>query len=178
MHCFRRKFLPAAAITINLLLASTVGAVAAPQAAGVKAASTASPSEPRDKAATGATVLIGNSKGLDVSKPYGSHLKPILDRIKANSDQSSKIKHIVESYRSKIQPLREEYKQKRQDFLASMTSGGTAEIIMTKQVELSHLSSEISSRYCLMRLEIRRQLTPQQILEFEGYAREHGWNSR
>lgn len=114
---------------------------------------------------------------MDVSRPYGSHLKPILDRIKATSDQRTKISSIVEGYRSRIQPLREEYKQKQQEFLTSMTSGGTAETIMTKQVELSHLSSEINSRYYLMRLEIRRQLTPGQILQFEAYAREHNWNT-
>jgi flagellar biosynthesis chaperone FliJ len=117
-------------------------------------------------------------KGLDVSKPYGSHLKPILDRIKASDEQRTKISQIVESYRSRIQPLRDEYKQRRESFLASMTSGATAETIMTRQVELSHLSSEITSRYTLMRLEVRRQLTPQQILQFEAYARENGWNKR
>jgi hypothetical protein len=105
-------------------------------------------------------------------------LQPILDRIKASPEQRGKIKTIVESYRAKIQPLRDEYKQKQQEFLASMTSGSSAETIMTRQVELSHLSSEITSRYTLMRLEIRRQLSPEQVLQFEGYAREHGWNRR
>jgi hypothetical protein len=132
---------------------------------------------PSAKPAATGTPIIGSSKGMDVTTPYGSHLKPILDRIKATNEQRSKISQVVESYRSRIQPLRDEYKQKRQEFLTAMTSGGTAETIMTKQVELSHLSSEISSRYCLMRLEVRRQLSPQQILQFEAYARENGWNA-
>lgn len=143
--------------------------------AGFAGPQTGSAASPSNK--TSSVPVLGGSKGMDVSRPYGSHLKPILDRIKATPDQRVKIGSIVESYRSRIQPLREEYKQKQTEFLTSMTSGGTAETIMTKQVELSHLSSEINSRYYLMRLEVRRQLTPAQILQFEAYAREHNWNA-
>jgi hypothetical protein len=167
MHGFWRFSLLLASFSGNLLLAP--GCLAGPQPN--------SPPNQKPSVTAGSTPIIGSSRTPDVTTPYGSHMKPIMDRIKATTDQRTKIGQIVESYRSRIQPLRDEYKQKRQEFLTSMTSGGTAETIMTKQVELSHLSSEISSRYCLMRLEIRRQLSPQQILQFEAYARENGWNS-
>jgi hypothetical protein len=162
MHWFWRFSLLLASISGNLLLAEE--AFGGPQRGSTPSGGKSLP-------------ILGSSKSMDVSTPYGSHMKPIMDRIKASPDQRTKISSIVESYRSRIQPLRDEYKQKRQEFLTSMTSGGTAETIMTKQVELSHLSSEITSRYCLMRLEIRRQLSPQQILQFEAYARENGWNA-
>jgi hypothetical protein len=116
------------------------------------------------------------SGGLDLSKPYGYHLEPILEKIQANTDQRQRITHIVVSYRTTIEPLRDQYKEKQQEFIGSMLSGGAAETVMARQVELGHLSSEITSKYCLMRLEIRRLLTPQQILQFESYGREHGWN--
>jgi Spy/CpxP family protein refolding chaperone len=164
MHAFWRFSLLLCGVAANSLLAPD--SFAGPQ--------TKSQSPPAGK--TSVTAMSA-TKSVDVTSPYGSHLKPILDRIKATDDQRAKISHIVEGYRSRIQPLRDEYKQKRNEFLTAMTSGGTAETIMTKQVELSHLSSEISSRYCLMRLEVRRLLTPQQILQFEAYARENGWNS-
>lgn len=114
---------------------------------------------------------------IDVSKPYGYHLEPILQKIKATPDQRTKIVVVVQSYRSKIQPLRDEYKQRRQEFITVMTGGAAAETIMAKQVELSHLASDITSKYTLMRLEVRRIMTPQQILQFEDYARQHGWNT-
>lgn len=163
MHRFWRASL-LLSVLANLLLSPN--SIAAPQN-----------KPPSGTTSKGSVLPLTTSKSIDVTSPYGSHLKPILDRIKATDDQRGKITHVVDGYRSRIQPLREQYKQKQNEFLTAMTSGGTAETIMTKQVELSHLSSEISSRYCLMRLEIRRLLTPQQILQFEAYAREHGWNS-
>jgi hypothetical protein len=169
MHGYWRFSLATVSISANLLL--TAAALAGPTTTAVSVTT----GTPSDKP-TGSVFPVSNRGGLDVNKPYGSHLKPILDSIKASTDQRTKISQIVESYRNRIQPLREEYKQKQQEFLTSMTSGGAAETIMTKQVELSHLSSEITSRYTLMRLEIRRQLSPQQILQFEAYARQQGWN--
>lgn len=119
---------------------------------------------------------LGKAATLDVSKPYGFHLQPILDKIKADDQQRKRISEIVASYKTKIQPLRDDYKVKRQEFLSSMFSGGAAETIMSRQMELSHLSSDITSKYCMMRLEIRRALSPQQILLYESYSREQGWN--
>jgi Spy/CpxP family protein refolding chaperone len=113
---------------------------------------------------------------LELNRPYGYHLKPILERINANPEQRDKIGHIVESYRSTIQPMRDQYKQKQQEFISAMVGGGSNETVMAKQLELGHLYSDIVSKYCLMRLEIRRLLSPQQILQFEAYGREHGWN--
>ncbi len=174
MHSPCRFLLIAASLSANSLIVTA--AIAAPEPISSIVNDSGARMKVRGQVTVSSTVLVG--KALDVSKPYGSHLQPILDKIKANPTQRTKISQIVESYRTKIQPLRDEYKQKRQEFLSSMTSGSAAETIMTRQVELSHLSSEISSRYTLMRLEIRRQLTPQQILQFEEYARDHGWNRR
>jgi Spy/CpxP family protein refolding chaperone len=109
------------------------------------------------------------------SKPYGSHLGPILDRIKANPEQRRKITVIVESFRSTLEPLRDQYREKQQEFIQSMTTGATDEAIMSSQVELAHLSSQISSNYMLMRIQVRRLLTPQQVVQFEAYRKEHGW---
>jgi hypothetical protein len=128
------------------------------------------------KGAAGTNLSGVGKANLDFSKPYGYHLQPILAKINANSTQRVKISQIVGSYRSSIQPLRDEYKEKQQDFIGSMMAGNTAESIMSKQVELGHLSSEITAKYCLMKLEIRRQLDPDQIRLFEDYGREHGWN--
>lgn len=116
------------------------------------------------------------STATEINKPYGSHLNPILTKIKATTDQRTKITQIVQSYRSRIQPLRDEYKIKRDEFIKYMVGGGAAEMIMSKQLELGHLSSDMSSKYTLMRLEIRRLLSPDQVVLFEQYAREHGWN--
>src|SRR5579883_333494 len=104
------------------------------------------------------TSVLSKRSNLDVSKPYGYHLNPILERIKASNDQRLKISQIMQSYRFKIQPLRDTYMLKQQEFISSMVGGGSAEQIMSKQIELGHLSSEISSEYWMMRLEIRRLL--------------------
>lgn len=174
MRSSGRYLLIAASLAVHSLLATA--AIAAPEPIAGTAADRLIDVRTKQQVTMSSQMLVG--KTLDVNKPYGSHLQPILDKIKANPSQKTKISQVVESYRTKIQPLRDEYKQKRQDFLISMTSGSAAETIMTRQVELSHLSSEISSRYTLMRLEIRRLLAPEQILLFEEYAREHGWNRR
>jgi hypothetical protein len=109
------------------------------------------------------------------SKPYGSHLKPLLQRIQASPEQERRISMIVESYRSKIEPLRQSYKDKNQDFLKSVLSGMSPEIVMSKQIELGHLYCDISSQYCLLGLEVRRILNPEQIIKYEQYKREQDW---
>lgn len=154
----------------GLLLATLLSArsVAADPPAQPAAAAPANDGKP--------TALAGSNSKIDVSKPYGYHLQPILDKIKATADQRQKISQVVQSYKSTIQPLRDQYKVRQQEFISLMVSGGAAESIMAKQVELGHLSSEITSKYCLMKLEIRHWLTPQQILQYESYGREHGWN--
>jgi hypothetical protein len=145
-----------------------------PQGAECEPTRKLQPSEPGKSASTPAT--LSGKPGLDFSRPYGYHLQPILDKINASQDQRVKITQVVVTYRSTIQPLRDQYREKQQDFIGSMISGSAAEMIMSKQVELGHLSSEITGKYCLMKLEIRRLLNPQQILQFESYGREHGWN--
>ena len=111
----------------------------------------------------------------DFSKPYGWHLQPILKKINANESQKSKITGILQTYRIKLEPMRQEYRKVRDEFLNCITSNTAAESVMEKQVRLGHLSSDISSTYTLMRLEIRRQLTPNQIVEYEAYCRKQGW---
>src|SRR5581483_11602207 len=74
----------------------------------------------------GKPVLTGGSSKIDVTKPYGYHLQPILDKIKASPDQRQKITSIVQSYKSTIQPLRDQYKVRQQEFISLMVSGGAA----------------------------------------------------
>lgn len=142
-----------------------------------KGAAAPAASSPKPAPVLAAGKAAGADKpGLEMTRPYGYHLEPILSKIQATSDQKVKITMVVMSYRSTIEPLREQYRTKQQQFIDSMLSGGAAETMMAQQVELGNLSNRISSKYCLMRLEIRRLLNPQQILEFESYGREHGWN--
>jgi hypothetical protein len=113
--------------------------------------------------------------GLDLSHPYGYYLEPILEKIKATPDQRKRITKIVFSYKAKIQPLRDQYKQTKQEFWDGMLNGHPAETVMTKEIEMSHLESDIVSKYCLMRLEIRKNLKTDQIIVFEQYCRQQGW---
>ncbi|MBI4533884.1 MAG: hypothetical protein HY711_08035 [Candidatus Melainabacteria bacterium] len=109
--------------------------------------------------------------------PYGSHLEPILQKIGATPEQRKRIAEIVMSHKPRIEPLRQEYKQKSQEFLTCLVSRKPAEDIMASQGELSQLYSVIVSQYNLMRLEIRRLLTPEQRVVFEEYRRQQGWSS-
>lgn len=114
--------------------------------------------------------------GKSFKKPYGAHLEPILKTIKANEDQRKKITAIVNAYKPRIQPLREQYNQKREEFLKSVCDGKEAEVVMSQQVELGRLYSDITSQYMFMRLEIRRFLSPDQILLMEKYRKQQGWS--
>jgi hypothetical protein len=110
------------------------------------------------------------------SKPYGSHLQAILEAVQATAEQRSAITSIVETFRPKIDPLRQVYRQKRTEFLSAITSGLAADEVMVKQNDLSQLYSDISCQYCQMSLEVRRQLKPDQIVQYEEYRRTQGWS--
>lgn len=112
----------------------------------------------------------------DYSKPYGYHLQPILSAINADQTQSQKISQIVGSYRSRLEPLRETCKQKQRKLLDGLVDGSSSESIMSCQLEVGQLHREISSQYCMMSLEIRRLLNPDQIVKYESYKREQGWS--
>jgi hypothetical protein len=114
--------------------------------------------------------------GKSFKQPYGMHLEPILKTIKANDDQRKKITAIVNNYKPKIQPLREQYNLKREEFLKSICDGKEAEVVMSQQVELGRLYSDITSQYTFMRLEIRKFLSPDQILLMEKYRKQQGWS--
>lgn len=114
----------------------------------------------------------------DYSKPFGSHLPAILDTVQATPEQRTNITAIVESFRPKIDPLRQSYQQKKQEFLIGLTTGLAAEQLMGKQNDLSQLSSDISCQYCQMSLEVRKQLKPNQIVLYEEYRMKQGWNRR
>jgi Spy/CpxP family protein refolding chaperone len=109
--------------------------------------------------------------------PYGAHLEPILVKINASADQRQKIGAIVASYRPKIDPLRQEYKEKSNQFVNGLITGQPAEAVMAKQGELNKLYAVIVSQYSLMQLEIRKSLTPDQTRLFEEYKRQQGWTS-
>jgi Spy/CpxP family protein refolding chaperone len=117
----------------------------------------------------------GVAGGNAFKQPYGFHLEPILKTISATADQRKKISSVVQTYRPRIQPLREQYNQKRDEFLKSVVDGKEAEVIMTQQVELGRLHSDIISQYTFMRLEIRRFLSPNQTMLLEKYRKQQGW---
>lgn len=109
-------------------------------------------------------------------KPYGYYLNPLLDYIQANSDQRTKITVILQSYRGKIEPLRNDYNSKRQEFLDNVVKGVSSDTIMSQEIKMGHLYQEINSHYCQMSLEVRRVLNPDQIVRYEEFKRQRGWS--
>lgn len=112
-----------------------------------------------------------------LSSPHGSHLEPILARIGANPEQRKSITTIVMSYKPRLDPLKQEYRQKSNEFLDYIVTGKPADVVMARQGELNNLYSVIIMEYSRMRLEIRKQLTPDQCKKFEEYRRQQGWSS-
>lgn len=109
---------------------------------------------------------------------FGRHLKPILERLRATTDQTNKITGIMESYRDKIEPLRLRYRTVSKTFLDAMIKGSPSQEIMEHQMELARLNSDISNQYCLMSLEIRRCLSDKQVVQYEEYRQQQGWGKR
>lgn len=112
------------------------------------------------------------------AKPYGYYLSPILEHIQANREQREKITTIVQSFRGRIQPLSEEYRQKNQEFLANVLQGEHPETIMDEQTHLGRLYSDITLNYCQMSLEVRKVLNPEQIVRYEEFKRQMGWGHK
>src|SRR5256885_864809 len=69
------------------------------------------------------TTTTTNVSDKTMSRPYGSHLEPILQKINATTDQRQKITTIVQNFRPKIEPLRQEYRVKSQQFLQLIVTG-------------------------------------------------------
>ncbi|MBY0549605.1 MAG: hypothetical protein K2W95_20170 [Candidatus Obscuribacterales bacterium] len=147
-------------------------------------ASSASIADPDDKDTPSKSSPAKNAAGTakspaePFSRPYGSHLQAILDTVSATPEQRSSITAVVEAFRPKIDPLRQTYNQKRQEFLTGITTGLSSDQIMVKQTDLSQLYSDISCQYCRMSLEIRRQLRPEQIVQYESYRMKQGWGRK
>lgn len=123
-----------------------------------------------------ATIPASIAGGKSFKQPYGSHLEPILVKIAATPDQRKNITAVFLSYKPKLQPLRDQYNVKRDEFLKSLCDGKDAAVVMSQQVELGRLYSDITSQYTFMRLDIRRYLSPNQIVLFEQYRKQQGWN--
>jgi Spy/CpxP family protein refolding chaperone len=125
----------------------------------------------KESIAPKATVDSGISR-----QPYGFHFQQIMLRISATPPQRQQIEAIVEAHRPKIAPLREEYRQKSDEFLSLICTGKPAEQVMSSQIQLNQLHNAITNEYYLMRLEIRRLLQPNQWEVFQAYIREQGWD--
>lgn len=129
---------------------------------------------------TGDAVAAPVKPGIDTSMtrhPYGFHLQQILVRINATPPQQQQIAAVVEAHRPKIEPLREEYRQKSEEFITLICTGKPAEIVMSRQTQLNQIHNEITNEYCLMRIEIRRLLQPEQWGLFQDYSRQQGWTT-
>ncbi len=134
--------------------------------------------KPLDDSTKTISSLTPNQRGASaMSKPYGYYLKPILERIQANPDQSAKITAILQSYRSRIEPLKSEYVHKNQEFLNNLSRGEDSARIMNEQIQLGHIYSDITLYYCQMSLEVRKVLSPEQIVRYEEFKRQQGWAS-
>lgn len=111
-------------------------------------------------------------------EPHGSHLEPILRKINASPEQRVRITTIVTSFKPKIEPLRQEYRLKSQEFINCLVTGEPAEAVMARMGELNHLYGSIVTQYSLMRLEIRKVLTPDQRKAYEEYRHQQGWDRK
>ncbi|MBX9569757.1 MAG: hypothetical protein K2X77_12745 [Candidatus Obscuribacterales bacterium] len=112
------------------------------------------------------------------NKPYGYYLNPMLDHIQADPDQRAKITVILQNYRGRLEPLRNEYNAKRQEFLTNVVKGVSSDVIMAQQIKIGHLYEEITSHYCQMSLEVRRLLKDDQIVRYEEFKRQRGWTRK
>ena len=116
-----------------------------------------------------------NQEPSKYSGKYGKHLEPILQRIKATEDQRKQLSAVVEDFRPRIEPLREKYRQTRTKFLEEISSSDCSDRVMVTQMEMGHLDSSIRREYLIMRLKVRKILTPEQDKKFEAYRNEQGW---
>lgn len=108
-------------------------------------------------------------------RPFGYHLQPILEAIKASPEQRKKITAIVEELRPTIEPLRKKFKEKQTSFLNGMTKGIAAEDLLASQSELGQIRSEMNAQYMVMRLKVRKLLEPDQITAYQKYMASQGW---
>ena len=127
---------------------------------------------------TAAAAGADGKTSADFSKPYGFYLNPLLDHLQANADQRVKISAILQSYRGRLEPLRNDYNVKRQEFLSNVVKGVSSDVIMGQQIKISNLYEEICSHYCQMSLEVRRVLTDEQIVRYEEFKRQRGWTRK
>src|SRR5438067_289728 len=128
---FRRENTLACLIGATCLLSACPGSYAQP--GNIENASIFSGTKTTTTIITTTNVV---DKQHSMSGPYGQHLEPILEKIHANPDQRQKISAVVASYKGKIQPLREEYREKSQQFVKFLITGQPAETVMARQGEL------------------------------------------
>lgn len=130
-----------------------------------------------DSESVGADKSAVSTKAGKFTHPYGYYLQPILEHIHANPDQKVKITAIVQSYRARIEPLQSEYKQRNQALLDKLAHGESSTTIMDDQMRVGRLYSDLNLYYCQMSLEVRKILSPDQIVLYEEFKRQQGWNS-
>jgi Spy/CpxP family protein refolding chaperone len=124
---------------------------------------------------TGTTTATATTTESSSGRKYGHHLEPILETISATPQQRKQITDIMQDFRPHIEPLQQKYREKQKQFLATMTGSRPAEEVMVRQTELNELYSQISNEYFVMHLKIRRLLTEDQCVKYEGYRRKQGW---
>lgn len=134
--------------------------------------------EPEDTGSSTKSAAPAAADKSDFSKPYGSHLGPILDTIKASPEQRKSITAIMEEFRPKIEPMRAKFREARDTFLNGMMTGKSGEQIMSAQQEMERTRTAIGDEYMVVRLRVRKLLTPEQIPLFEEYRKKQGWRSK
>jgi len=164
----------ALALLPSLLSLCAVQAVLLPPASADPEPAKSAPAAGQFAAQGGAVASTASQFG----QRYGTHLEPILQQISATPAQRQTITTIVLTYKPKIEPLRQEYRVKSQEFLDFIVQGKPADVVMARQGELNTLYSAIVTQYGMMRIEIRKQLSEPQRVKFEEYRRKQGWTKR
>lgn len=176
VHMFASRVKPQEDCQLRFWQLALAGFVAA-ATCNVNPAWSQNADDPNAPKVTNVSVVLGGRPKDAFTKPYGYYLNPILQHIHANPEQKVKITAILQSYRGRLEPLRTEYRQKNQELLNKLSHGDKPEAIMDEQTHLGRLYTDITLYYCQMSLEVRKCLSPDQIVLYEEFKRKQGWRS-
>lgn len=106
----------------------------------------------------------------------GRRFKKMAQELDLSEEQIKEIKTIRKSYRSDLKALREKRKKQKEELKKLMSSGEKGESFQQKakqaQAEAQRTGNELHSKRFEMMLEIREQLSPDQIKEFKEFRKQ------